>query len=295
MNDELPPDTKSPFSDSWEQEKAGIQSGPAILSLDNVELDLPLAGLGTRSLALVLDVLVLAVLFIIWTLAMSNLGRFFWGLPEAWAIGISFFGYFLLQWGYFAGCEILLDGQTPGKMALSLQTVSHLGGRPSAGALLIRNLLRPVDYVFGVFFMALDRRSRRLGDMVASTLVAHRGVDDPNRALERVTHMPPSWTAKEVALVESFIARSHRMELETAEQLASDLLQWIVRTQPEFVAEREQGIDPDGYPNELYRLWSLLAVREVVEGKESSSKSPEDSQDDHRAETEKATEAGAEI
>ena len=247
---------------------------PSILGLDNVELDLPLAGLGTRSLALMIDGLVLALAAVAWGIFIGTLSSFS-DLSGGWLIGIGLVGYFLLQWGYFSACEILLDGKTPGKIALSLQTVSYLGGKPSVGALLIRNLLRPVDYVFGVFFMALDPRSRRLGDMVASTLVAHRGLDDPGRRRVRAGRRPESWSASEIVLVDAFVARAERLEPEVAQRLASDLLAWIRRTEPDFVAaaELEAGA---AFASDLHHLWHLLAVHEVEDD-------PDDT-DDGRAE-----------
>ena len=250
---------------------------PSILALDNVALDLPLAGLGTRSLALLVDGVILALIAVAWGIFIGTLSSFS-NLSGAWLAGIGLFGYFLLQWGYFSACEIFLDGRTPGKMALSLQTVTHLGGRPSVGALLIRNLLRPIDYVFGIFFMALDPRSRRLGDMVASTLVAHRGLDDPSRRRLRIGRRPESWGPDEIALVEAFVARAERLEPERARYLAGELVGWILRTEPAFVAEAEGDVDrslspealsleaqyPEAqYPDALHHLWSLLAVREV--------------------------------
>ena len=147
---------------------------PSVLGLDNVPLDLQPAGLGTRSLAMLVDGVVLMVISVVWGLLVVTLAGFS-GLSTAWIWALGGFGYFLIQWGYFSVCEILLDGKTPGKMSVSLQTVSHLGGQPSVGAVIIRNLLRPIDYFFGVFFMALDPLSRRLGDRVASTMVVHRG------------------------------------------------------------------------------------------------------------------------
>ena len=45
----------------------------SILGLDNIRLDLPVAGLGSRSLAAALDYMVLAGLAILWVLAVAFL------------------------------------------------------------------------------------------------------------------------------------------------------------------------------------------------------------------------------
>lgn len=253
-----------PFFDDHPPAPGGSDAGPSILALDNVELDLPLAGLGTRSLALMIDGLVLGLAAVVWGIFIATLSSFS-ELSGGWLIGIGAFGYFLLQWGYFSAFEILLDGKTPGKIALSLQTVSHVGGKPSVGALLIRNLLRPIDYVFGIFFMALDPRSRRLGDMVASTLVAHRGLDGPERRRLRTGRRPESWGPSEIILVDAFVARAERLEPEVAHRLASQLVGWMKRTEPAFVDAASRDAPSTALVNDLHHLWHMLAVREVAE------------------------------
>ena len=55
-------------------------------------------------------------------------------------------------------------------MALRLRVVTAEGGRPGASALLMRNLVRALDLVFGIPLMAVDPLSRRLGDRLAGTL-----------------------------------------------------------------------------------------------------------------------------
>ena len=114
----------------------------SILGLDNIRLDLPVAGLGSRSLAAFLDYLVLAVLLLVWVLACLIL------VARLAPPGVPIFllgGLFLLDWGYFAGFEIATGGRTLGKLALKLRVVTAEGGTPGAGALLIRNLVRSLD------------------------------------------------------------------------------------------------------------------------------------------------------
>lgn len=236
---------------------------PAILGLDNIALDLPFAGLGTRSLAIVVDGLTLAFIMVLWgpvwlVLMRSEL------LSEAWMLAIGLLGYFLIQWIYFFAFEAYFDGRTPGKMALSLQTVSQVGGRPSISSLLIRNLLRPIDYFAGVFFMALDPQSRRLGDRVAATLVVHREPEGRVRQQRRLGRMTDRWTAGQVALIEAFVNRAARMDPEVTQEIGGRLMAWIERTVPEFVAEAPalQGLPPGVPVDPVERLWAVLAVYE---------------------------------
>ncbi|MEM6794512.1 MAG: RDD family protein [Acidobacteriota bacterium] len=205
---------------------------PGILSLDNVRLDLPLAGVGSRVLAMSVDMALswlAVILVVIATLALAST----LGTAGGWLIAFLSLATFLVQWGYFAFFEITLEGQTPGKMLVGLRTVSHLGGRPSNGAFLTRNFLRTFDLIFGLPLMASDARSRRLGDLIARTLVVH----DRAGTRLRLGAVPASWSAREISLAESFFERESAMEPEVAGELASRLLDWLQRTQPDFVGQ----------------------------------------------------------
>jgi uncharacterized RDD family membrane protein YckC len=211
----------------------------SILGLDNIRLDLPVAGIGSRSLAFFLDSIVLAALGFLWLLfcavVLSSAG-------SEWALAAMVVGMFLLQWGYFAGMEIASGGRTLGKMALGLQVVSAEGGSPGAGALLARNLLRALDLVFGIPLMAIDPLSRRLGDRLAGTLVVHERSREPAPVLGRV---PPGWKARELAVVEAFLVRARTLE-DTALtwRMADRILDRIRRDAPELLAGLDTRADP---------------------------------------------------
>ena len=93
--------------------------------------------------------------------------------------GLALIATFILYWGYPILCEVYWKGQTLGKRAVDLQVVRSdglpVGWREST----LRNLLLvadflPMVYVTGLVSMMLDRRFRRVGDIVAGTLVVHR-------------------------------------------------------------------------------------------------------------------------
>ena len=214
-------------------------SDPAILGLDNVRLDLPLAGVGSRTLAAFLDHFLLFLLQALWlTAGLVLLPRA--GIGTGWMLATLGLGYFLLQWSYFAAFEIGLDGRTPGKQAVGLRVVSQRGGRSSKAAILVRNFLRPFDIVLGIPIMAVDRRSRRLGDFVAGTLVVHhRDQDEETTQLGR---HPASWGAREVAVLEAFLRRAEVLDGGTARELADRLLRWIADSEPDFWSEIEPGL-----------------------------------------------------
>jgi uncharacterized RDD family membrane protein YckC len=211
----------------------------SILGLDNIRLDLPVAGLGSRSLAAFLDYLLLGLIAFVWALLVVFLAS---RLSATWAPVLFLAGLFLLDWGYFAGLEIGTDGRTLGKMALKLRVVTAEGGRPGPGALLTRNLVRSLDLVFGIALMVVDPLSRRLGDRLAGTLVIHERRAEAAPVLGRV---PPGWGARELAAVEAFLARAGSLEDTAASwQMADRILERLRRDAPELLAGVDTRSDP---------------------------------------------------
>ena len=75
--------------------------------------------------------------------------------------------------------ELLWNGQTPGKRLANTQVVRANGAPAEFGEVAIRNVVRIIDflpfaYAIGFVVMFLNRRSRRLGDFAANTLVIKR-------------------------------------------------------------------------------------------------------------------------
>jgi hypothetical protein len=155
---------------------------------------------------------------------------------------IVLLGVFALEYGYFAGFEIALGGQTPGKRALGLVVVTREGARPTAGGLLTRNLVRVVDLLVGVPLMILDASARRLGDRLAGTLVVYRSPLGGRPGL--ATRVPSGWGAREVALLESFLRRQPELDPGVARTVATRLVKAIRRDDPAFFEELPQGGDP---------------------------------------------------
>ncbi len=206
-------------------------SNPAVLGIDNVRLELPIAGLGSRTLAAAIDHFLLFLLQALWmTAGVAIMPQV--GVPIGWVFGILLLGIFALQWSYFAAFEIVLSGRTPGKLAVGLRVVSKVGGRTTPAAILIRNLIRTFDILVGIPVMAVDPRARRLGDFIAGTLVVHHR--DDRREYAQLGRHPAGWGAREVAVVESFLRRTELMDREGAQGLADRLLGWIETTEPDF-------------------------------------------------------------
>jgi uncharacterized RDD family membrane protein YckC len=148
---------------------------------DNIGLDYPIAGLGSRFLAFALDTLILGLSIVLITIlflavAISKIIRETNTLDDLlYVAGIfslvstsSSFLYFGLQERYMAG-------QTLGKKALQIRVVSTDGATPSGASVLIRTLFRVFDNLPITWLVPLfTRQHQRLGDLVAQTVVIHQ-------------------------------------------------------------------------------------------------------------------------
>ncbi|MFB9854299.1 RDD family protein [Micromonospora andamanensis] len=159
---------------------AGLVSGEA------VELDVRAARIGSRVLALLLDVLVqLAAGLLLAALAGLLLAALPYGLLDAaMERALLTVGLVLLLVGYPVLCERFNDGRTPGKAAVGLRVVSAdgapVGFRQSLTRALVGvavewpGLVLPLlSWAVGLTVMLSDARGRRLGDLAAGTLVVH--------------------------------------------------------------------------------------------------------------------------
>ncbi len=93
-----------------------------------------------------------------------------------WGFAVLILFFFLLYFGYFALFEIIWNGQTPGKRKAGIRVIKD-SGRPLTPAESIgRNLMRIVDwlpafYAVGMVSAILTKENKRLGDLVAGSLV----------------------------------------------------------------------------------------------------------------------------
>jgi len=139
---------------------------------EHVVLDYEVAGVGSRALAAIGDSAVIAA----WLIALAYVLGETIGTSGHWAAIIYFMASFVLFWGYYAFFEGLRAGQTPGKRWVGIRVVSDTGHPITFAAAAARNLLRVADflpppYLLGALFVALHPRGKRLGDIVAGTVV----------------------------------------------------------------------------------------------------------------------------
>lgn len=154
-----------------------------------VSIEMPIAGIGSRFIAIVIDYLIWTALLIVFSLLGAVIFasvRAFGGISANWLIGIVVLIVFLFHWGYFTLFEALGNGRTPGKSVAKIRVIHRSGRAISFVESLARNLVRFVDYLpsfygVGIVVMFFSRLNQRLGDMVAGTLVVRdREVESPH-------------------------------------------------------------------------------------------------------------------
>lgn len=192
---------------------------------EQVHLEFVLAGIGSRFMAVFLDVLIetalYLVLFLLTLIWLS--GSLFSSSRSLWWNAIATLVIFCINWGYYAVFEALWKGQTPGKRWAGIRVIKDSGRPINTFEAIARNLVRAIDFLpgfygIGVVTMLLNSKNRRLGDYVAGTLVVHESTDheatlffNTVKQPEFALHQAAGLTVQEAELIETFLAR--RLEL----------------------------------------------------------------------------------
>jgi uncharacterized RDD family membrane protein YckC len=213
---------------------------------EQTSIEFPLAGIGSRFLAILIDSLIQGAVLIVLALMFMGLGfgpsgAAFGGSSTAgvWIVATLIFLYFLLMYGYFILFESIWNGQTPGKRLTHIRVIKDSGQPITAIDAVGRNLLRIVDqmpfaYGIGVLCAWISPQSKRLGDYVAGTVVVHEKPfeavapqwDTPAQA---ATHQYGAnrLTLEEFALVETFLSRRSALEAGVRYDTAASIVRRI--------------------------------------------------------------------
>jgi RDD family len=144
--------------------------------------------------------------------------------------------------------EVLRDGQTPGKRIMRLRVINANGTPVTWIGSIVRNLMRTVDmlplcYGFGLVACLVDPSSRRLGDMVAGTLVVHAEALAQQSAAPNVPIVQPPIAlppAGRAAIIE-FAERAAQLTPERQQELAA-LLPMLTQTSGALSVQRLHGM-----------------------------------------------------
>jgi uncharacterized RDD family membrane protein YckC len=158
---------------------------------DNVVLGMAVAGIGSRLLAQLVDLVCLGTIagLLFWALA-TILAAFNLSDSAILVIVVSSATLFLIA--YFSVQEGLGAGRTIGKRMLGIRVVTVDGGSAGMTASGIRNTIRLVEYALAplaAIWMFFQPQSRRLGDLAAGTLVIRE------RTASSQTTVVQNWSA----------------------------------------------------------------------------------------------------
>jgi uncharacterized RDD family membrane protein YckC len=179
----------------------------ALETPEGVEIELRPAGPFARALALMIDEFIRWLVLIAAAIALGFFG--------ALGVGIFSLTTFFVYWWYGVAFEVLAGGQTPGKRMQRIAVVNADGTPIQLGASLVRNVMLVVDilplfYLLGLVTLLVSRHFRRVGDLVADTLVVYR---EPARVAP-----PPAETGSRLAPV-ALTGDEQRAAIEFTERL----------------------------------------------------------------------------
>lgn len=208
---------------------------------ERVSLSLPVAGIGYRCLAYLADLFLLFLFWIVayftFTLLVSDVLGFFQGLSGLTQT-LVVVGVFATQWVYWTAAEVLMGGQTPGKRLVGIRVVRMDGSPVGVLESAVRNLVRIVDslpgvYAVGCLSVLLTRQHRRLGDLLAGTLLVREERIDLDKytpatsgtLAQPASTRPERLTPEDVELILTFLTRAPGLEPEARTRLGARLVE----------------------------------------------------------------------
>lgn len=155
----------------------------------NIEVEFAISPFHKRFFAWLIDTIIQFVYVIFGS-------KLFGALLLDWANNLWPWVLFLLPYMFYhLVCEVMMNGQSVGKMAMGIKVMTQLGGEPSFSQYMIRWMFRIIDFpvliILAIIFSVLDQRllliapsaffgllcviltpkSQRIGDLVAGTIL----------------------------------------------------------------------------------------------------------------------------
>ena len=235
----------------------------SVLTPERVSLEYGIAGIGSRAGAAMIDTVLQVVALTVVTIALTTSAALagVGGLAlEADTVGIVVIALwilatFMVTSGYYMIFEIVWNGQTPGKRILGVRVIRESGYPIRPVDSVIRNLVRIVDwlpflYGIGALVMLFNKRSKRLGDFAAGTMVVREGAPQTLATVAPIASVADeprgyALSAADATLVRDFLMRRDSMDPRARAQLAARLAtvlaqryHLVVEAEPEAFLER---------------------------------------------------------
>jgi uncharacterized RDD family membrane protein YckC len=223
---------------------------------EGVDVELTLAGIGSRFIAATLDLMVQGAVLLAAGLLLGVIG----GDGEGWSVAAFSIVFFLVFFAYDVLFEVRSRGRTLGKHWTGLRVV-RTGGRPVTFVpSCVRNVMRIVDvlpamYAIGMLSIFVTGRNQRLGDLAAGTLIVRErpgglpyvSTPFPASTVDAVGWDVSAVSASDIGTVRQFLARREELELGARDDLANDLER---RLRP-LVAGAPEGLDAEDFLERL--------------------------------------------
>jgi uncharacterized RDD family membrane protein YckC len=211
---------------------------------EQIEVDMELAGLGSRFFAQIVDWLIKIVvavflLFILFMIALATEVAKLLADPSTAGIAIGFALLYVFFLGYGIFFEAFRNGQTPGKWCTGIRVIQQSGASVDFVSAGIRNFLAIADFLpallLGAILIQSTTRRQRLGDMAAGTIVVREREmelgNEPDKAMKkfaseeyRFTHSHlAGLTAFDRTILREFLRRCVEMEKVARSRLARKL------------------------------------------------------------------------
>jgi uncharacterized RDD family membrane protein YckC len=244
-----------------------------IETADKIKIDYRIANPLLRLGAFLIDwvLMLILFLFILYFLSLvaqgNDLGRIF---DQEHLEGLTYAFYFLilfiLRWGYYLFFEMFFEGKTPGKFLCGIRTIHYRGKHLDLSTLVLRNFARLLDEIdfciSGFICMLINREYRRIGDLLADTIVVK---DERVPVFEKAfsftlpaVNVPPELlkasflhrlTEEELYVLRRFLTEQSRIPLQRRTALTADL----ARTVKMKIQDRADTNDPLSYLLSVYR------------------------------------------
>ena len=214
---------------------------------EQVVVSYTIAGIGARGAAALIDYAIMWVAIIVLWVLIIMVGRAI--VPAtphaesasaaqssgAWALSLVMLATFAIQWGYYVVFEALWDGQTPGKRRLGIRVVQDGGYSVSFAASAVRNITRIVDmqpgflYSVGIISAVSSRSGKRLGDLMAGTIVVRERLAHAAHLTASEAAAGPELTTAlsepDFVLLDRFIARLEMLDADRRRAIAAQLIE----------------------------------------------------------------------
>lgn len=228
-----------------------------------VVLELRLAKVASRALAIAIDVAVQFTLLVVTSLLLAGLTG---SVDPALAAAVSLLGVVSVLVVYPVAVETLTRGRSLGKLALGLRVVREDGGPVRFRQALIRGLLGVVEIwiTFGTVALIASLAStqgKRLGDQLAGTVVIRERMPAQGGPLAAMPPVLAGWASElELSRLPDDLALAARQYLARARDLAPDVRESMGSRLAEAVREHVSPPPPPGVPAWAY-LAAVLAER----------------------------------